>query len=107
MIAFRWRKEERAKDLQGSQKNNKAGKPCLVCCGSVEKRCTTEQNRHLQHKRSRTMVPQTKSHLAHTVIKREVRGVNNQVKNPVRKYRASDDEPSPRAAQRRKQLAYY
>src|SRR5579864_1203545 len=105
MIAWRRRKEECPNDLKGCQKNNKSNEPTSVRCGSIQHRRAAEQHSHLQRKGRAAVIPQSESHLAHAVIKREVRSVHDQVENPMRKDRASHNQSRAFAAKSWNKLA--
>src|SRR4051812_25334365 len=83
MIAWRWREEERSKDLQSSEKNQKSKEPRLMRCGSIKHRCATEQYRHLKRKGRAAIIPQSKPEPAHTVVPGHIRAMHDEIENPV------------------------
>jgi len=91
LITWR-RKEECSKHLERRQKNHKSNEPASMGCPSIHQGCGAEQHSHLQRKRRTAIIPQSESHLAHTVVKRKVRAMHDQVENPMRKDSRSQNQ---------------
>src|ERR1043165_10292206 len=98
MIAGRRREEKCPKDLQRSQKNNKACKADFMYRGAVEHGRAAEQHAHLQSKGRAAIIPQPESHLVHTVIERQIGSMHDQVENPMEKYSRSQNQTRSPAA---------